>query len=125
MQKFKWKLVNVRTPDSTMTIWRLERSGPAGAPDMFYASVSRFRGEVERVTVKVEAPSIVYAQAEAARLFAQAQDYRGDMAFTGDDVAGLADAQLDLSPRCPVVTLHGDAGLTVAAVYFGVEEEIL
>lgn len=77
--------------------------------------------EAPIVAVKIEAPSITYAHAEAARLYAMVCDTIGDAAMDGERWDLAKPPTLDLVSRCPRVALEGHDALIIIAPFFGVE----
>lgn len=115
-----WKLTDTRRPAaSSLTIWQLE-FGEALASSHHVAIITLDRRD-QRVSIKFEAASIVYARAEAARAYAVMCDTIGDLAFGAGEPLDLEtdSLHLDLVERCPKITVRGPEAILLVAPAFG------
>lgn len=115
-----WKITKTTRHDVHNVTWRLE--APSGRDVPYACEVFLARGAhrdtAPSVRAKFEAPSIPYARAEAARMYAVLCDTTGDLAFCGDEPLDIEAPVLDLSPRCPTISVAGWDALTAVAAFF-------
>ena len=111
MMKTDYQLSSTQyhTRDHKHTTWRLERASRHGAFTVTVMFDGTSADEPPRVLVKFEAPSIPYARAEAARLYAGACDTIGDYGFDGERLDLVPDSLvMDLVRPAPTVELFHD-----------------